>query len=79
MSIKTYADLSVEFSTLNLANKIHWISELSSAELKIFATGARQAPPDAYIRRWIAFFEEVITRRTAEDREERLNDLGILD
>lgn len=74
---KTYADLCLEFSALNLADKIHWINERNADDLRIFATGARQAPPDAYIRKWIKFLEEVITRRTAEDRDERLNDLGI--
>lgn len=74
---KTYADLCLEFSALNLADKIHWINELSHDEIRTFAAGARQAPPDAYIRKWIKFIDEVITRRKAEDREERLNDLGI--
>lgn len=74
---KTYADLCLEFSALNLGHKVHWISELNADELRIFAAGARQAPPDAYIRKWIKFIDEVITRRKAEAREERLNDLGI--
>jgi hypothetical protein len=39
--------------------------------------GARQAPDDAYIKKWIKFIGEIITKRIAEDREKRLNDLGI--
>jgi hypothetical protein len=39
--------------------------------------GARQAPDDAYIKKWIEFIGEIITKRIAEDREKRLDDLGI--
>ena len=74
---KTYMDLCSEFSSLQLAGKIVFLSDLSTYELKTMLTGAQQAPPDAYIKRWIRFIDELITKRIAEDREKGLNDLGI--
>ena len=75
--MKEYKDLCVEFSALVLSEKIRWIADLSPDDIRTFAAGARQAPPDAYIRRWIAFLDEAIARRTAEDRDERLDGLGL--
>lgn len=75
--MKTYMDLCVEFSSLQLAGKIVFLSDLSTYELKTMLTGAQQAQPDAYIKRWIRFIDELITKRIAEDREKVLDDLGI--
>ena len=75
--MKSYTDLCVEFSSLQLAGKIVFLSDLSTEELRTMLTGAQQAPPDAYIKRWIRFIDELITKRIAEDREKRLDDLGI--
>lgn len=76
-NMKTYADLCSEFSTLQLAGKIVFLSDLSTDGLRTMLEGARQAPDDAYIKKWIKFIGEIITKRIAEDREKRLNDLGI--
>jgi hypothetical protein len=75
--MKTYMDLCSEFSTLQLAGKIVFLSDLSTYELRTMLTGAQQAPPDAYIKRWIRFIDELITKRIAEDRGKVLDDLGI--
>lgn len=76
-NMKTYADLCVEFSSFPLAGKIVFLSDLSTDGLRTMLEGARQAPDDAYIKKWIKFIGEIITKRIAEDREKRLNDLGI--
>ena len=75
--MKTYTDLCSEFSSLQLAGKIVFLSDLSTEELRTMLTGAQQAQPDAYIKKWIRFIGELITKRIAEDREKRLDDLGI--
>ena len=75
--MKTYTDLCSEFSSLQLAGKIVFLSDLSTYELRTMLTGAQQAPADAYIKRWIRFIGELITKRIAADREKRLDDLGI--
>lgn len=74
---KTYMDLCSEFSSLKLADKIIFLSDLSTEELRTMFTGAQQARPDACIKGWIRFIDELITKRIAEDREKRLEDLGI--
>ena len=78
---RTYAnlvtDLLTEFSTLKLSEKIVFLSELSTEELRTMLAGAQQAPDDAYIKRWVKFIGETIAKKVPEDREKRLDDLGI--
>ena len=74
---RTYANLVTEFSTLKLSEKLVFLSELSTEELRTMLAGAKQAPDDAYIKRWVRFIGETIAKKIPEDREKRLDDLGI--
>lgn len=74
---RTYANLVTEFSTLKLSEKLVFLSELSTEELRTMLAGVQQAPDDAYIKRWVKFIEETIAKKVPEDREKRLDDLGI--
>lgn len=82
--MRTYTELITDFATKNASGKQKMIDETSIEELKILRDGLGNFPPSEWIDSfsygkgsWLEYIKVVISVRIEEERERKLNELGI--
>ena len=77
--MRTYEELIPEFVGKITEDKQKWIDELSLEELKTFRDGLNRYGLNTFSKgNWIKYIDLVILKRIEEQRESKLNDLGII-
>ena len=80
--MRTLDELMKEFSLVDsIEDKENWIDNLFVSELKILRDGFEKAlvwrANGTMIRSWLYYTEELIPKKIKENRNDKLNELGI--
>jgi hypothetical protein len=75
--MRTYNELVIEFSTWGSEGKQKWVDKLPIEELKTLRKGLINVAYTGIWDSWINYIDLTISLKIEEERERKLNELGI--